>query len=163
MKGKIKDILEKNRKSKTEEDYLREQSEPIQDFNPKGLKVNNIKSQVKPTELPRIDIKENAYKIINDKEEQKNIAFNITSRFLGLFKDKTLDENKDSKMREDEIKVIADFTEFARIINTSPNEEDSMGSIGFIIAIARCMLMQRDNINELSREVFLLRKELQKK
>ena len=159
MKGKIKDILEKSRKSKTEEDYLREESETIPDNYSKGVKLDNNKSQIKK-QAPPLDIKKNAYKIINDNEEQKRIAWELTSRLLALFKDKTLNENKDATMREEESNVLADYIEFARIINTSPNEEDSLGSISFIVALARCMLIQRDSINELHREIFLLRKQI---
>jgi alkaline phosphatase len=162
MKGKIKDLLEKTRKTKTEEDYLREEEQSDKDYSYKTPKVGTKPSQVK-TQSPAIDIKENAYKILNDKEEQKQIAWDLTSRLLGLFKDKTLNENKDAKMREEESKVLSDFTEFARIINTAPNEEDSLGSLSFAISLARCMLIQRDTINELNRDLFLLRKELEKK
>lgn len=159
MKGKIKDILEKSRKSKTEEDYLREESEVVPENYSKGVKLDNNKSKIKK-QSPPLDIQQNAYKIINDNEEQKRIAWELTSRLLSLFKDKTLNENKDTEMRDEESKVLSDFTEFARIINTSPNEEDSLGSISFIIALARCMLIQRDTINELHRELFLLRKDI---
>lgn len=162
MKGKIKDLLEKTRKTKTEEDYLREEEQEVSQTYSNNLKIDNKKSQIK-TELPPIDIKQNAYKIINDNEEQKRIAWDLTSRLLGLFKDKTLNENKDTKIRDEELKILSDFTEFARIINTAPNEEDSLGSISFIIALARCMLIQRDTINELHRDLFLVRKELEKK
>lgn len=161
MKGKIKDILEKSRKSKTEEDYLREEQEQIPETYSRNLKIDNKKSQIK-VEAPPVDIKQNAYKIINDKEEQKKIAFELTSRLLSLFKDRTLAENKDIKVKEAEQQILMDFTEFARLINTSPDEEESLGSISFIIALARCMLIQRDTINEMHRELYVLRKELER-
>lgn len=127
----------------------------------KGLKFNNEKSNVQSTQQTP-SIKDNVQKILSNEEEQMKIAMVLTRNLMAMMKDKTLDINKDLVAREDEKKVLAEYANFARLINTDPTKEDCYGTLAFVNAIARCLLLQRDRINELEYEVVKLRKIIEK-
>lgn len=123
----------------------------------KSSKLDNKKSTVKQAP-PLPNIRENANKIMANDEEQKKIAFNLTTRLLSLIKDKTLDENKDLNIREEEKQVLSEYANFSRLINADPNKEDGLGTLSYVTALARCLLLQRDRINELEYKVIQLEK-----
>jgi len=127
--------------------------------NKKGLKLNNSKSSIK-TEPERIDITINANKILNDREFQNKLGWNLTSRLLSLFKDKKLQENKSKTERDNEIQVLQDYTQFATLMNNDQSQDEGIGSTAFAVAIARCALLQRDQINEQGKMIDILLKKV---
>ena len=128
----------------------------------KTLKIDNSNSSVQVAP-PLPNINENVNKILASEDEQKKIAFNLTRSFLTILKDKTLDANKDPKAREDERKIISEFANFARLLNADPNkQEEGYGTLTYVNALSRFMILQRDRINELEYEVVKLRKFIEK-
>lgn len=127
----------------------------------KTLKIDNSKSSVQAAPaLPNIN--ENVNKILANEDEQKKIALNLTRSFLTILKDKTLDANKDTKIREEERKIIVEFANFARLLNADQNKEEGYGTLTYVQALSRFMLLQRDRINELEYEIVKLRKFIEK-
>jgi len=127
--------------------------------NKKGLKIDNSKSTVK-AEPERIDVTANAHRILNDREFQNRLGWNLTARLLAIFKDKKLPENKTKIEKDNEIQVLQDYTQFATLINNDQTQEEGIGSTAFAVAIARCALVQRDQINEQGRMIDILSRKL---
>jgi len=127
--------------------------------NKKGLKINNSKSRIKAVP-ERIDISSNAQHILADREFQNRIGWNLTSRLLAIFKDKKLQENKTQTEKEDESMLLQDYVKFAHLINNDQTQEEGLGTIAFSVAIVKCALLQRDEINEQSRNISVLSKRL---
>ena len=126
----------------------------------KTLKINNDNSSVK-VEPPLPNVKENINKILASEDEQKKIVFTLTTKLLSIIKDRTLDENKDQNTRDNEKKVFSEYANFAMVINSSENYEEGYGTLSYISALSRCILLQRDRINELEYETVKLRKSVE--
>lgn len=127
----------------------------------KTTKLDNKNSSVKnaaATTLP--NIRENVSKILENEDEQKKIAFELSRQYAAMIKDKTLDENKDPIYRENEKNVLVEYINFARLLNSDPNKEDCYGTLAYTQAISRCLLLQRDRINELEYRVVKAEKEM---
>jgi hypothetical protein len=125
----------------------------------KGLKLSNNNSSVKRPP-PKLDIQANASKILASQEVQSKLGWELTTKLLAVFKDKTLKENKDSLYIDAETGVLKDYVDFARLINSDEHQEEGLGTLGFSIAIVKCALLQRDRLNEVEYELSLLKKEL---
>jgi len=140
---------------KTREEDSRQ--EVVEAKNLKGLKINNSNSEIsKP--IPRIDPEKNAKAILSSHQEQHKAAWGLTTKLLSIFKDKTLQENKSHKEKEEEGLALLDFAKFAMLINGDEKQPEGNGSVSFAVAIVKCALIQRDRINELEFEVFNLSK-----
>jgi hypothetical protein len=127
--------------------------------NKKGLKINNAKSNIpKPPE--RIDVISNAQKILADIEFQNKMGWNLTSRLLSVFKNKKLQQNKSEEEKQAENQVLLDYLEFAKLINNDQNQEEGMGSVVFSLAIVKCALLQRDQINEQGKMIDILERKV---
>jgi len=149
MASRIQNLINKQDDSFTDDEVIIK--------NSKGVKLNNDNSTVK-VNAPPINMRETIARIVDNDEELKKWAFTLTSRLLGTIKDKTLDENKDAAIRDKERQVFSEFAEFARVINSDPNKEDCYGTLSYVNALSRCILMQRDRINELEYETVKLQK-----
>jgi len=127
--------------------------------NNKVLKIDNSKSKIKkPPE--RIDVTANANKILSDINFQNKLGWNLTSRLLSIFNNKKSQENKSQSEKDVENQVIMDYVEFAKLINSDEDQDEGLGSIVFAIAIVRCNLLQRDQINNQGKEVDTLKKRI---
>lgn len=114
----------------------------------------------------------NRKKILTNKEPKKNIhdkdsfekrvneieskktgyskrAAELSLKFKNLIIDKTLAENKNPFSKDMESEVLSDMIKLATEINTDPDEEESMGSLMWLIIVLKTLLVQRDKINQL--------------
>lgn len=151
----IKDLLKKQQARNNTESF---NDNPVLN-NKKGLKINNSKSKIKPPP-ERIDITSNTQKILSDIEFQNKLGWSLTLRLLSIFKDKKLQENKSQADKDNEMQVLMDYVEFAKLINNDQQQEEGLGSITFLIAISKCALLQRDQINEQGKLIDDLRKKI---
>jgi len=128
----------------------------------KTVKLNNDNSKIN-NQQPLPNIRENIDKILANEQEQMKVAFQLTGKLLSIIKDKVLDENKTLVEREAERKVFSEYSDFARIMNSDEKkQEDGLGTLSFIMALSRCILLQRDRINEMEYQVVKFGKELEK-
>jgi len=156
----VRDLLKDNTpQTSTEGNTKSFDDEECKFENKKSLKINNSKSSIEPPP-ERIDVLANAQKILNDREFQFKLGWNLTSRLVGVFKNKKLQENKTQNDKDNEMAVLQSFMDFAKLINNDQTQEEGLGSITFMIAITRCTLLQRDQINEYSHELDILRKKV---
>lgn len=114
-----------------------------------GLKISNAKSTIKSEKPKQEDFRNKVNEILAQEEEQKKIAFALSSKFQTILRDKTLDSSKDNIVRGSEKEIIRDLIDFARIINSDENQEEDLGTISLFITLYRSLLIQRDRINEL--------------
>ena len=159
--ARINQFLNENANESNKDDAF-EFNDEVEIKSNKTLKINNSKSSVPQQNIQTPNINNNISKILESEEEQKKIAFTLTTKLLSMMKDKTLDGNKDTISRDEEKKVISEYVNFARLINSDPSKEESLGTLSLVTAMTRCILVQRDRINELEYESQKLRKSVEK-
>ena len=159
--ARINQFLNENANESNKDDAF-EFNDEVEIKSNKTLKINNSKSSVPQQNIQTPNINNNISKILESEEEQKKIAFTLTTKLLSMMKDKTLDGNKDTISRDEEKKVISEYVNFARLINSDPSKEESLGTLSLVTSMTRCILVQRDRINELEYESQKLRKSVEK-
>lgn len=82
--------------------------------------------------------KSNSYKVRASK---------LAQDFGKLMQDKTLPQNKSLISQEAEKEVLSNMIQLAMEINNDLNEQDGMGSLGWIALLFRTCLVQRDRLN----------------
>ena len=164
MKGKISNVLSKHQQTQAELPRNHGfDDDDVEFVNKKGLKINNEKSDVK-LKNPLPNIKKMAEELLQNENLQMKISVELTSRFLTTLKNKTLDENKNTEEREEEKRIVSEYAAFAKIINADPNQQDDgVGTLSLVVALARCFFIQRDRINELEYEIVKLSKLVESK
>lgn len=125
-----------------------------------GVKLNNSQSMfANNTKKPsREEFEKKAVEANNKLTEYQERAVQLSLNYKKLLDDKTLPQNKNIFQQDAEKEVISNLMQLAIDMNTDPNEEEGMGSVGLISLLCRCMLIQRDKINELSYDVAQARK-----
>jgi hypothetical protein len=79
----------------------------------------------------------------------KQQAIEMAEKFRNLIKDKTLDKNKNSFMRDYEKEVIGQMISWSEAANSDETEPEGAGNLGLISLLIRTCFYQRDRINEL--------------
>ncbi len=125
----------------------------------KGINLTNANSSIN-TPTPSFNITENAKAILVNQELKKRTAVELTMAMISLFKDKTLDENKDPERKKAESKILLDYIDFAKILNSAEDEEPDSGTFGTVLALMKINLIQKNRINELEYEIKTLSKKL---
>lgn len=117
-----------------------------------GVKINNNQSMFAGNvKRPSREEFEKKAAQVNDKmNEYQERAVQLSLNYKKLLDDKTLLQNKNVFQQDAEKEVISNLMQLAIDMNTDPNEEEGMGSVGLISLLCRCLLIQRDKINELS-------------
>lgn len=90
----------------------------------------------------------------------KTKAAELSNKFKNALLDKTLVQNKNIFANEVETELLSDMVTLAMEVNNDPNEQESMGSLMWIILLLKTSLMQRDKINELEYKIFQLEKQI---
>jgi len=114
-----------------------------------GLKINNDKSLFKQEKSQKIDFRQRVNDILKKEDEQKQLSFELNSKYQQILKDKTLDSEKTSSIRDSEKEIIKDLIDFSRIINSDEQQTEDIGTISLLVVLLRNLLLQRDRINEL--------------
>ncbi len=157
-KGKLKDLLSQSKAEQVQKQPMSQRamdalSPETQDVKTpsKSLKIDNANSMyAKSQNVESIqNIEEKVREIINDQKEMANLTLTLTQNIMKSLNDKTLKENKTREDKDIENNVINDYVKLARIINTSDSQEEGLGNLGFIYAIAKCLFLVRDRVNEI--------------
>lgn len=85
-------------------------------------------------------------------------AASLASQFNKAMADKTLSENKNLFQAEVEKDLMTQMVQLAIDINNDPNEQEGMGSLGWITLLMKTCFSQRDRINKLEYAVQQLEK-----
>jgi len=118
----------------------------------KGISLDNSQSKINVPQ-PAFNISENAKAILINQELRKRTAVDLTIALINMFKDKTLDENKDIERKKFEKQLLTDYVVFVKLLNEAEDEEDGAGTLGFTLALMKVCVAQRDRINELDYNV----------
>lgn len=138
-----------------------EEEKPI---NPKvGLK--NVSSQKSIFEkIPKKPSPEDFDKKVKEIQDRnygyKQRAAELAIAFKKMIDDKTLVQNRNIFSNELEKETLTKMIQLAVEINNDPNEQEGMGSLGWITLLFKTVLSQRDKINNLEYKVFQLEKKI---
>ncbi len=164
-KGKLGDLINQNRAEQKQKQAMSQReldalSPNIQDSKvpARSLKIDNANSAyAKPQNIEAIkNIEEKVKEIIDDQKEMANLTLTLTQNIMKALNDKTLKENKTKEDKDIENNVINDYVKLARIVNVADNQEEGLGNLGFIYAIAKCLFVMRDRVNEIEYKNMLL-------
>jgi hypothetical protein len=98
--------------------------------------------------------KSNSYKVRASK---------VAVEFGKLMSDKTLPQNKSIFAQEAEREVLSNMIQLAIEINNDPNEQEGMGSLGWIALLFKTCLVQRDRGNDVEYRLELVEKKIDSK
>lgn len=89
-----------------------------------------------------------------------NKVANLTTNFVSMVRDTELNSNKGPIKIEMEKSVPKDLADLFLELDNDPNHPEGYGSIGGVLLLLKCTMLQRDIINELSYKISLLEKKL---
>jgi len=124
----------------------------------KGLKIDNSQSQfsVKPDRVKELEKK--AEEAVGDEELYKNRAWELAVRYKSFIEDSKLKENKSSIVLDIEKETIDSLISLASSMNKDENQPEGEGSNALCMLLLKCMLIQRDKINDLNYRISNLEK-----
>jgi hypothetical protein len=130
-----------------------------------GTKLDSGKSRFQPRgpKPSTADFEKEVGKAIEDSDELKKQARELSDRFMAMMKDKTLPDNKGLIGRDLEIETILNISKFALALNSDEMQPEGIGAIGVCQILMNAVLNLRDQVNELSYEIYNLKKQLQEK
>ncbi len=135
---------------------------PIAAIN-SGLKNVSSKKSIFES-LPKKPSSEEFEKKVKEMQDRssgyKKRAAELAVSFKKLLEDKTLAQNKNIFASEFERELLSKMINLAIEINNDPNEQEGMGSLGWITLLFKTVLSQRDRINNLEYTISQLEKKL---
>ncbi len=97
----------------------------------------------------------------NDRQEDyKTRGADLAVKYKSVLQDKTLSQNKTSIVLEIEQKVLQDLVALAQEMNVDQDETEGQGSLAVSAIALKCILLQRDKINNLDFKLEKMEKEL---
>ena len=118
-----------------------------------GVKISGKKSKFSSKKVDKEEFERRAAVTYENDQEVKNKAFKLSSQFMTMLKDKTLGENKSPIQKDLEGDISRQIVEIAMALNNDESKPEGIGSAGSCMLLFRCVLVQRDVINELSWKV----------
>lgn len=141
-----------------------EDDSPIQAPNNQGLKQVSSKKSIFES-LPKKPSPEDFEKKVKQTQETnsgyKKRAAELAISFKKILEDKTLSQNKNIFANEFERELLVKMIQLATEINNDPNEQEGMGSLGWIALLFKTVLAQRDRINNLEYNFSILEKKIE--
>jgi hypothetical protein len=127
--------------------------------NKTGLKINNQASTVPHVQKPtQADFDEKANEAFHKYEDMKKRGWELAFKFRDQVLDKTLHINKGPIVENLENEVIDQLYKLSIDMNDDDNRPEGEGSSTMCALLMRCMLKQRDIINELAFKIDKLEK-----
>jgi hypothetical protein len=122
-------------------------------FNKKqktGLKINNVNSSIKAPEDTKNKFETIADAKFEDIQEYKKELWSLSQTYKSFIKDTILEENKSPIVKELEKDTANKLMALATKINNDETQEEAMGSTALCMLLMKCLLIQRDQLNNLS-------------
>jgi len=82
----------------------------------------------------------------------------LTSKFMDIIKDTTLNENKGPIQKQIEQQICRDLTDLSLELNQDQTQPEGIGSAGMTLLLLKIVLLQKDKINELGYKISKLEK-----
>lgn len=118
--------------------------------NNKGLKQVSSQRSIfdgAPKKPTQEDLDRKVKKIEERVAGYKAKAADLASQFNKFMADKTLPQNRNFYQNSAQTDLLGDMVKLAIEINNDPNEQEGMGSLGWIVLLLRTCFAQRDKIN----------------
>jgi hypothetical protein len=140
-----------------------EEKEEVAQQNKKGLKqVSSQKSifeKKKEEQRPSAENFEKKIEEINKKNnDYKSRAAELALSYKKLILDKTLTQNKTVFSEEIEKETLSKMVSLAVEINNDEDEQEGMGTLGWVTLLLKYFLHHRDRVNNLEYQVLTLQK-----
>ena len=129
------------------------------DYN-SGIKISGKKSKFASKKQDKEEFEKQAEEAYKNDEAIKNNAFKLSSQFVTMLRDKTLEENKTPIQKNIEGDISRQIVEIAMALNNDETKAEGIGSAGGIMLLLRSILIQRDVINNLSYKISKLEKSI---
>ena len=142
-----------------------DEEDEIEVLPPKNAGLKKVSTQKSIfEELPKKPTQKDFDKRVKDNQERitgyRAFASDLSKKYIGLLKDKTLKQNKTSFVKEIEKEIIADMVQLAIDINNDSSEQEGMGSLSWITLLLQVNLAQNNRINELEYKLSVLENKL---
>jgi hypothetical protein len=131
-----------------------EQDEAAQSAQSKKVGLKKVSTQQSifdsmPKKPSQEDLDSRVRRAINQSTDYKQRAAELALQFKKSVEDRTIPENKTPFQREIEKELLIKMMQLAIEINNDDNEDEGMGSLGWIALLMRTAFMQRDKINRM--------------
>lgn len=129
-----------------------------------GLKLKNNKSMFSNDKDRRPSSSDFEKSVSNYKHNDldlKNKVGELSIKFKSFITDKTLKEQRSSIKKDLESSTVRELSEIALRLNGDQNQPEGIGSVGIGALLMQIILLQRDQINDLSYQIMELKKSVQ--
>lgn len=125
-----------------------------------GLKQSNKESIVANEEKKqqREEFEKQADVAFAQIEDYKKRAWDLSVKYKSFIQDKTLPENRGPLGESLEKEVLENLIQLASEMNEDETQEQAVGSTALCMLLLKCLLLQRDIVNQLSFKVDKLEK-----
>jgi len=134
---------------------------------PQKKEIKKVSSQKSIFESKKADaapsqksFEEKVQQIAEKNNNYKTRAADLAVQYKKVFLDKTLPQNRNVFSEEIEKEVLTKMVNLAIEINNDPDEDEGMGSLGWITLLLKCQFHLRDRLNELEYKNLQIKKEL---
>ena len=116
------------------------------------VKLNQVSSQKSMFDnVPKKTTPEEFQRQVHTQQEKSSSykvrASKLAIDFGKMMSDKTLSQNKSLFAQEAERETLSNMIQLAVDINNDPNEQEGMGSLGWITLLLKTCMVQRDRLN----------------
>jgi hypothetical protein len=113
-----------------------------------------------PKQPSTSDFLNRASEINGKMNDYKSRAAELAAQFKKMISDKTLPQNKTVISRDIEREVLVKMMQLASEINNDENEEEGMGSLGWIALLFNTSVSNRDRCNVMEYELLNIKNEI---
>lgn len=113
-----------------------------------------------PKKPSQEDFNQQVQKVQEKKSQYNAMASELIVEFSKSIKDKTLPQNKTIFQKEIETELLSKMVKLAAIINNDGDEQEGMGSLGWITLLFKTAFAQRDRINILEYNLSQIEKKM---
>ncbi len=125
-----------------------------------GVKHSNATSEVNQKVVATQAFEAGANAQFSKIEEYKQRAWDLSVKYKSFVENKVLADNKGVISSNLEKEVIEKLIQLASEMNEDPTQDQAVGSTAICMILLKCMLVQRDIINELSFKMEKLEKKI---
>lgn len=113
-----------------------------------------------PKKPSKVDFERKAHEVNDRLNSYADRSAELIPLFVKLLDNKELSENKSVMVGDIEKEIIGKLMQLGIDMNEDEYEKEGSGSIGLNVLLMRCLLIQRDKINELDYGMAQLKSEI---
>lgn len=136
------------------DDYV----EKEQDYETSGVK-KSLASKSRFAKNPQeekytsVDFDHKVAELVKNDVELQNLSRDLSTKYKSILMDKTLAKNKSPDNTSFESQLVGQLAQLGLQVNADQSRPEGYGSITIIALLLKCVLIQRDLINQSSYEI----------